>query len=225
MTDRRDSASAKLSRAEAMSSSSQREDQPPSTDGDAQSSQGDDQPPSTDDDAQSSQGDDQSPSADGAQSSSSSQGDDLFPPILDDADDAVIADTWQVYKHATPIKSGTGEEVFDFVTKYICPSMGAPSEIGCGGLKVGCTVYSATGCDETRNYDRNGHSRREQWPRGDGSSSWSGRRATPLLCRHHTARVRVPNTNGERNTQRQRSDGRWGRITGTTRWSCTGSTR
>ena len=114
---RRDSASATLSRAEAMSSS-----------------QSDDQPPSTDE----------------AQSSSSSQGDDLFPPIIDDAeDDSVVANTWQVYKHATPIKSGTGEEVFEFVTKYICPSMGAPSDIGCGGLKVGCTVYSATGCDET----------------------------------------------------------------------------
>ena len=52
---------------------------------------------------------------------------------------------WIVYKTATAVTSGSGEEIFDFVTRYLCPSQGAPTDLGCGALKVGCVVRSTTG--------------------------------------------------------------------------------
>ena len=36
--------------------------------------------------------------------------------------------------------------MFEFVTKYLCPQMSAPADLGCGGLKVGCVVKCAS-CD------------------------------------------------------------------------------
>ena len=55
---------------------------------------------------------------------------------------------WEVYKLAAAVSSGTGREVFEFATRYIAPEMSAPADLGCGGLKVGCTVKCA-GCSAT----------------------------------------------------------------------------
>ena len=59
-------------------------------------------------------------------------------------DDDGKAQTWEIYKHATPVMNGQGRGIFDFVTQYLCPSMGPPTNLGCGGLKVGCTVKCAS---------------------------------------------------------------------------------
>ena len=56
---------------------------------------------------------------------------------------------WEVYKHATAVTMGSAHDTFNFVTKYICPSMGDPTDLGCGGLKVGCTVKCASCTTET----------------------------------------------------------------------------
>ena len=39
-------------------------------------------------------------------------------------DDDGKAQTWEIYKHATPVMNGQGRGIFDFVTQYLCPSMG-----------------------------------------------------------------------------------------------------
>lgn len=56
---------------------------------------------------------------------------------------------WYMYKFARSISGGTGSDVLSFVDKYICPKMSAPVDLGCGGLKVGCSYKSTFVRDET----------------------------------------------------------------------------
>ena len=60
--------------------------------------------------------------------------------------DAALSDTvgeqWVVYKQALPVTNAHG--AWEFVSDLICPSMGTPTNLGCGGLKTGCKLRLVT---------------------------------------------------------------------------------
>uniref|UniRef100_A0A7S2AYI5 Uncharacterized protein n=1 Tax=Octactis speculum TaxID=3111310 RepID=A0A7S2AYI5_9STRA len=55
------------------------------------------------------------------------------------------------YKFTYPVANGTGLSGFEKLTKFLCPPMADPEDLGCDGLKVGCEVLISqqTTADET----------------------------------------------------------------------------
>lgn len=51
-----------------------------------------------------------------------------------------IANQSYFYKFTYPVANSTGLAGFEKLTKYLCPAMADPDDLGCNALKVGCTV-------------------------------------------------------------------------------------